>query len=82
MRTRLRNREAIFLKKLDEALERISGGSFGLCEDCGDDIEIKRLEARPTATLCVTCKETQERHEHSHIDGHRPKSVGARLRLA
>jgi DnaK suppressor protein len=82
MRTRLKNREALFLKKLDEALVRISAGDFGVCSDCGDDIEAKRLEARPTATLCVTCKEAEERHEHSHIDGQRPKSVTARLRLA
>ena len=68
--------------EVEEALKRVSGGTFGDCEDCGDEIELKRLEARPTATLCVSCKETQEHREHSHIDGHRPKSMGARLRLA
>lgn len=82
MQMRLRNREALFLKKIDEALARIQDGSFGDCEDCGDSIEIKRLEARPTATLCVSCKEEQERREQVHIDGHRPKSLGRRLRLA
>jgi DnaK suppressor protein len=82
MRMRLRNREALFLKKLDEALARINDGSFGTCGDCGDGIEFKRLEARPTATLCVHCKEEQERGEHMHIDGHQLKSLGKKLRLA
>ncbi len=82
MRMRLRNREALFLKKIDEALRRISNGTFGECEQCGEDIDVRRLEARPTATLCVHCKEDQERHEHVHIDGHKPKSLGTRIRLA
>lgn len=81
MRMRLRNREALFLKKIDEALRRIAEGSFGACEDCEEDIDLRRLEARPTATLCVHCKEEQERSEHHHIDGHKPKSLGS-LRLA
>jgi DnaK suppressor protein len=82
MRMRLRNREALFAKKIDEALSRISLGSFGECECCGEDIELKRLEARPTATQCVACKEESERVESIHIDGHRFKSLGFRLRLA
>jgi len=82
MRMRLRNREALFLKKLDEALDRINGGNFGTCEQCEDEIDFKRLEARPTATLCVHCKEEQERAEMIHIDGHVNKSLGKKLRLA
>jgi DnaK suppressor protein len=82
MRMRLRNREALFAKKIDEALARITQGCFGECEDCSEDIEIKRLEARPTATLCVACKEESERREHLHIDGHKSKSLGFKLRLA
>ncbi|OFY99281.1 MAG: hypothetical protein A2070_13080 [Bdellovibrionales bacterium GWC1_52_8] len=82
MRMRLRNREVLYLKKLDEALRRISHGSFGECDSCGNDIEVRRLEARPTATLCVSCKEETEKREHLHIDGHRSKSLGARVRLA
>lgn len=82
MRMRLRNREALFIKKIDEALRRIAEGSFGSCEECSEDIELKRLEARPTATLCVNCKEEQERRETGHIDGHRHKSLGRQLRLA
>lgn len=82
MRMRLRNREALFMKKVDEALDRIAQGTFGECDCCGEDIELRRLEARPTATLCVGCKEESERMESVHIDGHRSKSLGFKLRLA
>jgi len=76
MRWRLRNREAFYIKKIDEALKRIEDGSFGECEACGEDIEIKRLEARPTATLCVSCKEEQERKEDLTASGRAFKSLG------
>ncbi|MBL7715460.1 MAG: TraR/DksA C4-type zinc finger protein [Bdellovibrionales bacterium] len=82
MRMRLRNRETLYLKKIDEALKRISDGTFGSCEVCDEDIEMKRLEVRPTTTMCVGCKEESERRESLHIDGHRSKSLGKRLRLA
>ena len=51
------------MKKIDSALERIEDGSFGECEDCGEDISMKRLLARPTAQFCISCKEEQERGE-------------------
>lgn len=76
MRMRLRNRENLYLKKVDEALRRIESGEFGLCEECGLDIEIKRLEARPTATLCVACKEEEERREVLTAAGRLHKSLG------
>ena len=82
MRMHLRSREALYLKKIDESLRRIQLGTFGECEDCGQNIAIKRLQARPTTTFCVDCKEEQESHEHHHIDGWKPKSLGAKLRLA
>jgi DnaK suppressor protein len=63
MRMRLRSRERLYIRKVEEALKRIEEGTFGECEDCGEDIELRRLEARPTATLCVSCKEEQERKE-------------------
>ena len=81
MRMRLRNREALYLKKIEDALMRIANGTFGLCEDCNDQIGLRRLEVRPTATLCLECKEGQERAEQLHIDGHRSKSLGAKLKL-
>lgn len=60
---RLRGRERTFLTKIDKALVKISDGTFGTCEDCGEPIHAKRLEARPEATLCIKCKEEQEREE-------------------
>jgi DnaK suppressor protein len=63
---RLRGREKSFLDKINKALERIDGGSFGICEECGDEISVKRLEARPETTLCIRCKEDQERAEKDY----------------
>jgi len=64
MRLRLRNRELLNIKSIDLALKRIANGSFGRCESCSEDIEIRRIEAKPTTTLCVNCKEEQERIEY------------------
>ena len=60
---RLREREQKLLKKIDEALERIANGTFGICESCGEDIAYKRLKARPVTTLCIDCKTKQEEEE-------------------
>lgn len=60
---RLRGREKVFLDKIEKALRKIEDGSFGICEECGEEISIKRLEARPETTLCIRCKEDQERVE-------------------
>jgi DnaK suppressor protein len=63
---RLRDREKFLLKKIDKALARIEEGSFGLCERCEEPINLKRLEARPVTTLCIRCKEEQEKKEKSY----------------
>jgi DnaK suppressor protein len=63
---RLRGREKTFLKKIDHALAKIEEGTFGICEDCGEGISVKRLEARPETTLCIRCKEDQERIEKAY----------------
>jgi DnaK suppressor protein len=76
MRMRLCNREQLYIKKIDEALRRIEEGTFGECDSCGEDIELRRLEARPTATLCVACKEEQEKKEVLTAAGRAHKSVG------
>ncbi|MEK6579227.1 MAG: TraR/DksA family transcriptional regulator [Bdellovibrionota bacterium] len=76
MRMRLRNRETLYIKKVEEALARIEEGTFGECDSCGEDIELKRLEARPTATLCVGCKEDQEKREMLNANGRVHKSLG------
>jgi DnaK suppressor protein len=60
---RLRGRERFFLDKIDQALKRIDDGTFGICETCEEPISVKRLEARPETTLCIRCKEDQERAE-------------------
>jgi len=60
---RLRGREQKLLKKIDEAIARIEGGTYGVCESCGNQINIKRLEARPVTTLCIECKTRQEEEE-------------------
>ncbi|MBX6423963.1 RNA polymerase-binding protein DksA [Thermosulfurimonas sp. F29] len=60
---RLRDRERKLIKKIDRALQKIEEGSYGICEACGEEIEEKRLEARPEATLCIRCKREQERME-------------------
>ena len=65
---RLRGRERTFLNKIDKALQKIKNGEFGICEDCGEEIHQKRLEARPETTLCIRCKEEQEREEQQFGD--------------
>jgi DnaK suppressor protein len=60
---RLRGREKSFLDKIERALQKIEEGSFGNCEECGEEVSVKRLEARPETTLCIRCKEDQERAE-------------------
>lgn len=60
---RLRGRERNFLDKIDTALRKIAENDFGTCEDCGEMIGRKRLDARPETTLCIRCKEDQERNE-------------------
>ncbi len=60
---RTRDRERRLIKKIDEALKDISSGDYGYCETCGIEIGIRRLEARPTATLCYDCKTLDEIRE-------------------
>jgi len=60
---RLRERERGLLNKINAALEKIEQGVYGECENCGEDIGLKRLEARPVAELCIDCKAEQEKLE-------------------
>jgi DnaK suppressor protein len=60
---RLRDRERMLLKKIDEAVERIDNNTYGVCNTCGSEIGIKRLEARPVTNLCIECKTRQEEEE-------------------
>ena len=60
---RIRDRERKLIAKITNALDRIDNGTFGICEECGEDISDKRLKARPVTTLCINCKKKQENQE-------------------
>ncbi|MDD0852201.1 TraR/DksA C4-type zinc finger protein [Halobacteriovorax sp. GB3] len=73
---KLNQRNAFYNRKIDEALTKIEEGEFGLCEECGDEISEKRLLARPTACLCINCKEENERGEGHLLYAKRSKTRG------
>lgn len=64
---RTRDRERKLIKKIDATLELVETDDYGFCDTCGVDIGIRRLEARPTATLCVDCKTLDEIKEKQTI---------------
>lgn len=61
--TKIGSREMNLVKKIDESLQKIKDGTYGLCEECGEPIPYKRLLVRPVATLCIECKSRQELQE-------------------
>lgn len=63
MELRARDRERKLIKKIDESMSHLDSDDFGYCETCGVEIGVKRLEARPTATLCIDCKILDEIRE-------------------
>jgi DnaK suppressor protein len=71
LNVRLDQRNILFLKKVEQAKQKILDGSYGECEDCGDDISQRRLLARPTAGLCIDCQETKEKDEFSNFSKRR-----------
>lgn len=62
---RLKEREKKLLRKIDQALERLDAGIFGICERCGEAIEEKRMMARPVTTFCIECKTVLENEERA-----------------
>ena len=60
---RIRDRERKLIVKIKEALTRIEDGTYGKCDECGENIGIDRLKARPVTTLCIDCKSLQEAEE-------------------
>lgn len=60
---RTRDRERKLIRKIDESISNVDRDEYGFCETCGTEIGIRRLEARPTATLCVDCKSLDEIRE-------------------
>lgn len=65
---RTRDRERKLISKIDEALRRIDEGSYGYCEETNEPISLRRLEARPIATLSLEAQERHERMERTHRD--------------
>ena len=64
---RTRDRERKLIKKIEESLVDLEKGDYGFCEACGVNIGIRRLEARPTATLCIDCKTLAEIREKNRV---------------
>jgi len=60
---RNRDRERKLIKKINETIAKIDSGDYGYCESCGVEIGLERLQARPTATLCIDCKTLEEIRE-------------------
>ena len=65
---RTRNRYRKLIDKIDAAVKRIDSGTYGYCEETGEEIGVKRLEARPIATLSIEAQERHENYERNHID--------------
>jgi len=60
---RNRDRERKLIKKINETIAKIDSGDYGYCESCGVEIGLERMQARPTATLCIDCKTLEEIRE-------------------
>lgn len=76
---RFRNRETLYLKKINKGLQRIEEGTYGLCESCDEVIYFERLMARTTAELCINCKEETEMLEKNNFWQKKSKSLGKTL---
>ncbi len=79
---RFRNRDHFYKKKLDKALLKFEDAEYGVCEECEADIKYERLLARPTAELCISCKDEAEREEQNNFIGRQSKSLGQNLNVA
>lgn len=73
-RLRFRNRDTFYIKKLNKALERFENDEYGICTDCDADIKYERLLARPTAELCISCKDEAEKEEQGNFIARQSKS--------
>jgi len=63
---KIKDRERRLIHKIEKTIEHIHNGEFGICEACGGDISLKRLQARPVTTLCIDCKTEQEQQERTY----------------
>jgi DnaK suppressor protein len=76
---RLKARNAVYLQKVRKSLQKIEEGTFGECEDCGAEISHNRLLARPTADLCISCKEAEEKEENQLMHRNRKSIKNGRV---
>lgn len=79
---RFRNRDLFYVKKLEKALLKFDSDEYGICEECGEGIKFERLMARPTAELCISCKDEAEREEFGNFIGRQSKSLGKTVNLS
>jgi len=77
---KLEGRQYFYLNKVREAMKRIADGTFGECMDCGEKISPNRLLARPTATVCIKCKDEMEKDENCIEYEHRSHTLGKSLK--
>ncbi len=63
MNIHIKERDSKLIIKIKEAIDKIEDGSYGICEECGENISEKRLKARPVTTVCIDCKREQENLE-------------------
>ncbi len=76
---RFRNRDIFYLKKIENAIKKIEQEEFGKCDECDAYIRFERLVARPTACLCIYCKEEMEKEEFSSIHHEKSRSIGSSM---
>jgi DnaK suppressor protein len=68
---RIKERDGVLIRKIEHALNKLEDGTFGICEECDEEISEGRLKARPVATLCIKCKEKEETVEKIRESGRR-----------
>lgn len=79
---KLKGRKSHYIRKVRQALARIDQGLFGICEHCDEPIETNRLKARPTANLCISCKEEEERFEGHVLYSRRSHTLGRSMKVS
>lgn len=78
---RFATRETLYLKKLRKTLGQMESDEYGMCDECGAQINFQRLSARPTSTQCIGCKEESERDELQNFHGRQSKSLGKSMSM-
>jgi len=79
---RFSNRESLYFKKVMKSLDKIETEQYGICDECGENITFQRLMARPTAEICILCKEESEREEQQNFFERKSKSLGREMTVA